>query len=51
VDGHLTNYVGAPNRYGLAAFYEMHVWAWERNPNGSFADFNTKVSCESQPPG
>ena len=51
VDGHLTNYVGAPNRYGLPAFYEMHVWAWERNPNGSFADFNTKVSCEAQPPG
>ena len=51
VDGHLTNYVGAPNRYGLPAFHEMHVWAWERNPNGSFADFNTKVSCDAQPPG
>jgi len=50
LDGHLTNYVGAPNRYGLPAFYELHVWAWEHNPNGSFADWNTQVSCDSQPP-
>jgi hypothetical protein len=49
VAGHLTNYVGAPNRYGLPAFHELHVWAWERNPNGSFADFNTRVSCNDQP--
>lgn len=48
VDGHLTNYVGEPNRYGLPAFYELHVWAWEDNPNGSFADWNTRVSCDSQ---
>jgi hypothetical protein len=48
VDGHLTNYVGEPNRYGLPAFYELHVWAWEQNPNGSFADWNTQVSCDSQ---
>src|SRR5262249_4283214 len=26
VDGHLMNYVGTPNRYGLPAFYELHVW-------------------------
>jgi len=49
VDGHLTNYVSEPNRYGLPAFYELHVWAWEQNPNGSFADWNTQVSCDSQP--
>jgi hypothetical protein len=48
LDGHLTNYVGEPNRYGLPAFYELHVWAWERNPNGSFADWNTLVTCERQ---
>ena len=46
----LTNYVDAPNRYGLPAFYELHVWAWEHNPNGSFADWNTQVSCDSQSP-
>ena len=50
VDGHLTNYVGAPNRYGLPAFHELHVWAWEGNPQGSFADWNTQVSCERQRP-
>ncbi len=49
LDGHLLNLVSAPNRYGLPAFYEMHVWAWEHNPVGSFADWNTHVSCEQQP--
>jgi hypothetical protein len=51
LDGHLTNYVAEPNRYGLPAFYELHVWAWEQNPNGSFADWNTQVSCDNQPAG
>lgn len=51
VDGHLTNYVGAPNRYGLPAFHELHVWAWEGNPQGSFADWNMQVSCERQRAG
>jgi len=49
VDGHLTNRVEAPNRYGLPAFYELHVWAWEQNPNGNFADWNSRVSCDNQP--
>jgi hypothetical protein len=49
VDGHLTNLVTEPNRYGLPAFYELHVWAWENNPNGSFADWNTQVTCNRQP--
>ena len=44
--GQLFNYVGAPNRYGLPAFYELHVWAWKSNPNGMFADWNPRVSCE-----
>ncbi|HEY1328851.1 MAG TPA: hypothetical protein VGI14_18070 [Casimicrobiaceae bacterium] len=48
LDGHLTHYVGEPNRYGLPAFYELHVWAWQDNPNGSFADWNTTVSCDMQ---
>ena len=49
LEGNLLNYVGAPNRYGLPAFYEMHVWAWEGNPNGSYSDWNTRVSCVHQP--
>ena len=48
VDGHLANFVSEPNRYGLPAFYEMHVWAWENNPNGTFADWNSRVSCDRQ---
>jgi len=49
LDGNLLNYVGAPNRYGLPAFYEIHVWAWEQNPQGSYADWNTRVTCVHQP--
>jgi hypothetical protein len=48
LEGDLLNYISAPNRYGLPAFYEMHVWAWEDNPKGSFADWNTHVTCEKQ---
>jgi hypothetical protein len=46
LQGQLFNYVSAPNRYGLDAFYELHVWAWRNNPKGPFADFNPAVSCE-----
>jgi hypothetical protein len=49
LDGNLLNYVAAPNRYGLPAFYELHVWAWEHNPMGSYADWNTQVTCDHQP--
>jgi hypothetical protein len=48
LDGNLLNYVAAPNRYGLPAFYELHVWAWEHNPKGSYADWNTRVTCDHQ---
>jgi len=27
------------------------VWAWEDNPKGSFADWNTNVTCDAQTPG
>ena len=48
LDGNLMNLVGTPNRYGLPAFFELHVWAWEHNPKGAFSDWNTKVTCENQ---
>jgi hypothetical protein len=48
LDGHLMNLIGAPNRYGLDPFYELHVWSWEPNPNGNFADWNTAVTCDRQ---
>jgi hypothetical protein len=48
LDGNLMNLVPSPNRYGLPAFYEMHVWAWEDNPKGTFADWNTRVNCDKE---
>ncbi len=47
LEGHLLNYAGAPNRYGIPAFYEIHVWAWRENPDGTFADWNRRVSCDA----
>jgi hypothetical protein len=38
--------VSSPNRYGLPPFYALHVWAWKHNPDGTFADWNPRVSCE-----
>ena len=49
LEGNLLNYIGEPNRFGLPAFYELHVWAWERNPRGTLADWNTRVTCDHQP--
>jgi hypothetical protein len=49
--GQLFNYVGSPNRYGIPAFYELHVWAWKQNPKGVFADWNPTVSCRDFVPG
>jgi hypothetical protein len=43
--GQLFTFNGAPNRYGIPAFYALHVWAWQGNPAGVFADWNHKVSC------
>jgi hypothetical protein len=49
LEGNLLNFVNEPNRYGLPAFYELHVWAFQDNPNGSFADWNSRVVCDKQP--
>jgi hypothetical protein len=43
--GQHTHLVGSPNRYGLPAFYELHVWAWRANAKGVFVDYNPAVSC------
>lgn len=44
----LLNFEDSPNRFGLPAFYEIHVWAWRDNPLGTFVDWNPRVSCEGQ---
>ena len=44
--GQLLHYEESPNRYGLPAFYALHVWAWKANSKGTFADWNPNVSCD-----
>jgi hypothetical protein len=48
IEGQLLQFVDSPNRFGLPAHYEIHVWAWQDNPNGMFVDWKPKVSCEGQ---
>ena len=38
-------YNPAPNRFGLPAFWALHVWLWEPNPSGMFQPWNPRVSC------
>jgi hypothetical protein len=45
--GQLLHLFESPNRYGLPAFYTLHVWAWKDNPNGAFVNWHPKVSCDS----
>jgi hypothetical protein len=44
--GQLFHLFEAPNRFGLPAFYTLHVWAWKDNPNGAFVNWHPNVSCE-----
>jgi hypothetical protein len=43
--GQLFHYFDSPNRFGLDAFYGLHVWAWKDNPNGAFVNWHPNVSC------
>jgi len=45
--GQLFHLFDAPNRFGLPAFYTLHVWAWKDNPNGAFVNWHPNVSCEA----
>ena len=45
--GQLFHLIDSPNRFGLPAFYTLHVWAWKDNPKGAFVNWHPKVSCES----
>src|SRR5436190_6707522 len=44
--GQLFHLFESPNRFGLPAFYTLHVWAWKDNPNGAFVNWHPKVSCD-----
>ena len=46
LNGQFFHYFEAPNRFGLPAFYTLHVWAWKDNPLGTFTNWNPKVSCD-----
>jgi hypothetical protein len=35
----------APNRFGIPAFYALHVWIWKRNPAGLTQPWNPRVNC------
>ena len=48
--GQLLHLFESPNRYGLPAFYTLHVWAWKENPNGAFVNWHPGVSCEAFDP-
>ena len=45
--GQLFHYFPAPNRFGLPAFYTLHVWAWKDNPWGAFVNWHANVSCQA----
>jgi hypothetical protein len=45
--GQLFHLFDFPNRFGLPAFYTLHVWAWKDNPNGAFVNWHPNVSCKS----
>ena len=45
--GQIFHYFESPNRFGLPAFYTLHVWAWKANPNGAFVNWHPDVSCQS----
>lgn len=35
------------DRHGIPfPHYDLHVWAWEANPSGTFVPFNPSVSCD-----
>jgi len=45
--GQLFHLFESPNRFGLPAFYTLHVWAWKENPKGAFVNWHPNVSCQS----
>jgi hypothetical protein len=48
--GQLMHLIESPNRYGLDAFYTLHVWAWKPSPTGAFVNWHSDVSCDHYTP-
>ena len=48
LEGQSFLYISSPNRWGLPAHFELHVWAWRDNPQGAFVDWNNNVTCEDK---
>ena len=47
--GQLFHLFEAPNRFGLPAFYTLHVWAWKDSPTGTFVNWHSNISCDAFP--
>lgn len=45
VFGHPFDGPMAGHEPGMPEHYDLHVWTWEANPNGIFAQFNPNVRC------
>jgi hypothetical protein len=48
LDGQVFQFVDSPNRFNIPAFFELHVWAWQKNPQGAYVDWNNDVTCANQ---
>jgi hypothetical protein len=33
-------------RHSFLPIFKLHIWLWENNPSGTFADWNPKVTCK-----
>jgi hypothetical protein len=47
LNGQIFHFFDAPNRFGLPAFYTLHVWAWKDSPTGTFVNWHKEVKCDS----
>ena len=34
-------------RHSFLPIFKLHIWLWQTNPSGTFADWNPKVSCQN----
>jgi hypothetical protein len=32
-------------RHSTLPIFKLHIWLWQQNPSGTYADWNPKVSC------